>query len=143
MTALVRRVGSVVDAVDMFSGFGGTSGGIKAAGATVRVAADHNPHAIDVHAANFPDTGHHVADLVDVESPTYIDRSSAGHPRHQGEPSMATQSPTWLITDHSYRPAMLGDTWFDPERADLDQPCGLGGEDWCWHAGDTDYEAAA
>ena len=73
MTALVRRIGSVVDAVDMFSGFGGTSGGIQAAGADVRVAANHNAHAIDVHAANFPDTEHHVADLVDVEAPTYID----------------------------------------------------------------------
>ena len=73
MTGHVSRLGSVVDAIDLFSGFGGTSRGIKNAGADVRVAANHNAHAIDVHAANFPDTEHHVADLVDVDAPTYID----------------------------------------------------------------------
>ena len=72
-TRLNTRAGSTVDAVDMFCGFGGSSQGIHRAGATVRVAANHNQHAVDVHAANFPETDHHIADMLDSEHPSYMD----------------------------------------------------------------------
>jgi site-specific DNA-cytosine methylase len=69
----ITRVGSEVDAIDVFCGFGGSSQGIHGAGATVRVAANHNPLAIECHAANFPDTDHRRADLVDPDSGDYLD----------------------------------------------------------------------
>jgi site-specific DNA-cytosine methylase len=71
--ALVERIGFEVDAIDVFCGFGGSSQGIHRAGATVRVAANHNPLAIECHAANFPDTDHLRADLVDPDSGDYLD----------------------------------------------------------------------
>lgn len=52
----------------MFAGFGGASQGISAAGADVILAANHNPHAVEVHATNFPDTEHVLADLVNPEA---------------------------------------------------------------------------
>lgn len=73
MTALIDRVGFEVDAVDLFCGFGGSSQGIHAAGVTVRAAANHNERAVETHAANFPDTDHWRADLVDRESGDYVD----------------------------------------------------------------------
>lgn len=70
---LIRRTGAEVDAIDVFCGFGGSSQGIHRAGATVRVAANHNPLAIECHAANFPETDHRRADLVDPDSGDYLD----------------------------------------------------------------------
>jgi DNA (cytosine-5)-methyltransferase 1 len=67
------RTGFTVDAIDVFCGFGGSSQGIHAAGAEVRVAANHNALAIECHARNFPGTDHRRADLVDPESGDYMD----------------------------------------------------------------------
>lgn len=73
MTAIVSRLGSVVDAVDMFCGFGGTSQGIVDAGAELRLGVNHNALAIEVHAANFPDADHVRADLLDETASRYAD----------------------------------------------------------------------
>jgi DNA (cytosine-5)-methyltransferase 1 len=61
------------DACDLFSGFGGLSGGIERAGFTTITAANHNRYKVGVHEANFPHAEHWIADLVDEESPTYHD----------------------------------------------------------------------
>ena len=73
MTALIDRVGFEVDGVDLYCGYGGSSTGIHKAGVTVRAAANHNPLAIEVHAANFPDTDHWRADLVNEDASDYVD----------------------------------------------------------------------
>lgn len=73
MTAVIGRVGFEVDAIDVFCGFGGSSQGIHAAGATVLAAANHNALAIECHSRNFPETDHWRADLVDPESADYRD----------------------------------------------------------------------
>jgi site-specific DNA-cytosine methylase len=61
-------------AVDLFSGFGGLTDGIRRAGFTTIMAANHNAYKIEVHEANHPDTEHWIADLVD---PTAADYHSA------------------------------------------------------------------
>jgi DNA (cytosine-5)-methyltransferase 1 len=73
MTAIISSKGSVVTSSDHFCGFGGSSQGILKAGADLRYAANHNPHAIKVHAANFPNADHRCADMVDPESADYTD----------------------------------------------------------------------
>ena len=74
MVAFIARTGAEVDAIDVFSGFGGTSQGIRAAGARLVAAANHNAVALECHAANFPDVEHLQADLVDEVEPQVIDR---------------------------------------------------------------------
>lgn len=74
VTAVVTgRLGDRVEAIDLFAGWGGSSQGIRAAGAEVRLAANHDRLAIDCHSANFPDTDHCRADLSDPESADYLD----------------------------------------------------------------------
>jgi DNA (cytosine-5)-methyltransferase 1 len=73
MVDRIDRTGLTVDAIDVFCGFGGSSQGIHAAGATVVAAANHNELAIRTHAANFPDTDHWRTDLVDPDSGDYVD----------------------------------------------------------------------
>lgn len=68
------RVGFDVDAIDVFCGYGGSSQGIHAAGATVKVAANHSALALECHSANFPDTDHWQADLADPTNPQVLDR---------------------------------------------------------------------
>lgn len=58
-------------AVDLFSGFGGLTQGIKQAGFTTIMAANHNRYKIEVHEANHPDTEHWIADLVDRDAADY------------------------------------------------------------------------
>lgn len=58
-------------AVDLFSGFGGMTNGIKRAGFTTIMAANHNAYKVEVHEANHPDTAHWIADLVDPEASDY------------------------------------------------------------------------
>jgi DNA (cytosine-5)-methyltransferase 1 len=65
----VARRGTTVHAIDLFCGYGGSSQGLHASGADVRLAANHNQLAIDCHAANFPDTEHVRADLSDPDRP--------------------------------------------------------------------------
>jgi site-specific DNA-cytosine methylase len=58
-------------AVDLFSGFGGLTTGIKLAGFETIAAANHNPYKVEVHEKNHPETEHWIADLVDTEAPSY------------------------------------------------------------------------
>ncbi|WP_424864060.1 DNA cytosine methyltransferase [Streptomyces sp. MMS24-I29] len=45
-------------AVDLFSGFGGLTDGIKRAGFTTIMAANHNAYKVEVHEANHPEAEH-------------------------------------------------------------------------------------
>jgi site-specific DNA-cytosine methylase len=58
-------------AVDLFSGFGGLTQGIKQAGFTTIMAANHNTYKVEVHEANHPEAEHWIADLVDPDSADY------------------------------------------------------------------------
>lgn len=58
-------------AVDLFSGFGGLTTGMKMAGFTTIMAANHNRYKVDVHEANHPEAEHWIADLVDKEASDY------------------------------------------------------------------------
>lgn len=58
-------------AVDLFSGFGGLTEGIKRAGFTTIMAANHNTYKVEVHEANHPEAEHWIADLVDPEAADY------------------------------------------------------------------------
>jgi site-specific DNA-cytosine methylase len=58
-------------AVDLFSGFGGLTQGIKMAGFTTIACANHNEYKVQVHEANHPEAEHWIADLVDTDSPAY------------------------------------------------------------------------
>ncbi|MFD9443446.1 DNA cytosine methyltransferase [Streptomyces sp. NPDC060001] len=58
-------------AVDLFSGFGGLTEGIKRAGFTTIMAANHNEYKVRVHEANHEEAEHWIADLVDPESSDY------------------------------------------------------------------------
>lgn len=70
--ALIDRTGFDVDALDGFCGFGGSSQGIIAAGATLRMAINHDAHSIKVHSHNNPDVEHLQADLSDALSPEVV-----------------------------------------------------------------------
>lgn len=58
-------------AVDLFSGFGGLTQGIEAAGFTAIMAANHNEYKVSVHEKNHPKAEHWIADLVDPEASDY------------------------------------------------------------------------
>lgn len=58
-------------AVDLFSGFGGLTQGIEAAGFVTIMAANHNAYKVEVHEANHPNAEHWIANLVDPESSDY------------------------------------------------------------------------
>lgn len=58
-------------AVDLFSGFGGLTLGIKRAGITTIACANHDIYKVEVHEANHPEAEHWIADMVDSESPAY------------------------------------------------------------------------
>lgn len=58
-------------AVDLFSGFGGLTSGIKRAGFTTIMAANHNRYKVEVHEANHPEAEHWIADLVDPDKADY------------------------------------------------------------------------
>jgi len=58
-------------AVDLFSGFGGLTEGVKRAGFTTIMAANHNEYKVQVHEANHPEAEHWIADLVDPEAADY------------------------------------------------------------------------
>lgn len=61
----------VLTCVDLFSGFGGLTLGIEAAGFTAITAANHNAYKVEVHEANHPHVDHYIADLVNPESSDY------------------------------------------------------------------------
>ncbi|MDX3661268.1 DNA cytosine methyltransferase [Streptomyces sp. ID05-26A] len=60
-------------AVDLFSGFGGLTEGIRRAGFDTIMAANHNAYKVEVHERNHPYAEHWIADLVDKESSDYHD----------------------------------------------------------------------
>jgi DNA (cytosine-5)-methyltransferase 1 len=60
-------------AVEAFSGYGGMTQGIEAAGFTTILAANHNEYKVEVHEANHPEAEHWIADLVDPDSSDYQD----------------------------------------------------------------------
>ncbi|MGX1221955.1 DNA cytosine methyltransferase [Streptomyces ambofaciens] len=58
-------------AVDLFSGFGGLTEGIRRAGFTTIMAANHNEYKVQVHEANHDYAEHWIADLVNPEAADY------------------------------------------------------------------------
>jgi DNA (cytosine-5)-methyltransferase 1 len=58
-------------AVDLFSGFGGLTEGIRRAGFTTIMAANHNAYKVEVHEANHPEAEHWIADLINPDSSDY------------------------------------------------------------------------
>lgn len=58
-------------AVDLFSGFGGLTTGIKRAGFDTIMAANHNRYKVEVHEANHPEAEHWIADLVNKDASDY------------------------------------------------------------------------
>ncbi|MER7246188.1 DNA cytosine methyltransferase [Kribbella sp. NPDC000426] len=62
-----------LEALDLFSGFGGLTQGIVRAGFDVITAANHNAYKVEVHEANHPTTEHWIADLANPESSDYHD----------------------------------------------------------------------
>ncbi|WP_128378502.1 DNA cytosine methyltransferase [Streptomyces cavernae] len=58
-------------ACDLFSGFGGLTGGIEDAGFTTIMAANHNPYKVQVHETNYSHAEHWIANLVDPEAADY------------------------------------------------------------------------
>lgn len=58
-------------AVDLFSGFGGLTEGIRRAGFTTIMAANHNEYKVQVHEANHAYAEHWIANLVDPEASDY------------------------------------------------------------------------
>lgn len=60
-----------VDAIDGFSGGGGSTEGLTQAGVKVRVAANHDPLAVATHALNHPDVEHRTKDLSEVDWRTF------------------------------------------------------------------------
>jgi DNA (cytosine-5)-methyltransferase 1 len=65
--------------VELFSGAGGLTWGLKAAGVTTIEAANHNLLKVEIHEANFPDAAHWLADLVNPDASDY--HSAADLPR--------------------------------------------------------------
>jgi DNA (cytosine-5)-methyltransferase 1 len=105
------RLGEI--AVDLFAGGGGASSGIEAAlGIGPAVAINHDPAAIEMHAANHPDTQHFCESVFDVDprhacagrpvgllwaSPdcTHFSRAKGGKPRSQKIRGLAWIVVTW------------------------------------------------
>lgn len=80
-------------ALDMFSGCGGSSQGIEAAGIDVWYAANHWEYAVQIHERNHPGAEHFIADLVDTEATDYF------HPESLPRADIVWASPS--CTNHS------------------------------------------
>jgi DNA (cytosine-5)-methyltransferase 1 len=80
-------------ALDMFSGCGGSSQGIEAAGIDVWYAANHWKYAVEIHERNHPRAEHFIADLVDEDASDYY------HPEHLPRADVLWASPS--CTNHS------------------------------------------
>jgi len=80
-------------ALDMFSGCGGSSQGIEAAGVDVWYAANHWEYAVQVHERNHPGAEHFIADLVDTDATDYF------HPESLPRADILWASPS--CTNHS------------------------------------------
>ncbi len=105
-------------AIDLFAGLGGFSEGAQMAGCRVVWAGNHWRAAVDMHAANHPDTAHacqdlHQADWRDVPAHDLLLASPAcqGHTRARGKERPhhdATRSTAWAVVAalEAHRPAM-------------------------------------
>ena len=106
-------------AIDLFAGAGGFSTGATMAGCTVVWAANHWRAAVDVHAANHPDTQHacqdlHQADWRDVPAHDLLLASPAcqGHSKARGKDRPhhdAQRSTAWAVVSAAeyHRPAAV------------------------------------
>lgn len=106
-------------AIDLFAGAGGFSTGARMAGAVVVWAANHWRAAVDIHAANHPDTAHtcqdlHQADWTQVPEHDLLLASPAcqGHSRARGKERPhhdAQRSTAWAVVSAAecHRPAAL------------------------------------
>lgn len=72
-TAIRRYQHDAYIALDLFSGFGGLSQGMRNAGFAVIYAANHDLYKVEIHEANHPEAEHWIADLVDTDAPSYHD----------------------------------------------------------------------
>ena len=79
-----------VRAIDLFAGAGGFSTGAHMAGVEVVWAANHWPAAVDVHAANHPETEHSCQDLHQADW-TKV-------PAHDGYPMRTSSSAVMLVS---------------------------------------------
>ncbi len=94
-------------AIDLFAGLGGNSEGARLAGVDVLWAANHWQSAVDIHAANHPDTDHacqdlHQADWSQVPAHDLLMASPAcqGHTHARGKERAhhdATRSTAWAV----------------------------------------------
>jgi len=98
-----------ISVTDLFCGAGGSSIGAEAAGARLRMAANHWRLAIDTHNSNFPDADHDCADVSQV------------NPRRYPRTDILIASPE--CTNHSQAKArkVHGPTIWDPTPAGLDE----------------------
>lgn len=104
-------------AVDLFSGFGGASEGMRQAGIRVAWAANHNPLAVQVHAANHPETTHVCQDLHQADWTTLPPFDLLwGSPACQGHSTCAQPNPT------AYHDDMRGTAWSIVHCADVTNP---------------------
>ncbi|MFA7386498.1 MAG: DNA cytosine methyltransferase [Thiohalobacteraceae bacterium] len=106
-------------AIDLFAGLGGNSEGARQAGVSVVWAANHWQSAVEVHAANHPDTEHacqdlHQADWTQVPEHDLLMASPAcqGHTRARGKERPhhdATRSTAWAVVSAAemHRPPFL------------------------------------
>jgi len=93
---ITRTRSTDLDVVDFLCGAGGSSQGLREAGFTIKLAANHWQQAIDTHALNHPDTEHLCADLQAIDlrrlprarvlwaSPICTELSPAGGRRKKG-----------------------------------------------------------
>ncbi|WP_257759325.1 DNA cytosine methyltransferase [Pimelobacter simplex] len=105
--------------VDMFSGFGGLTLGVIAAGFTAITAANHNEYKVQVHEANHPEVEHWIADLVNRESSDYHDVrqlpaadllvagvSCKNHSQSNSKRAYATGGTLFDVVDEEYEAAV-------------------------------------
>ncbi len=104
-------------AVDLFSGFGGLTSGIEAAGFTTIMAANHNAYKVEVHEKNHPHAEHWIADLVDPDSSDY--HSAADLPA--GDILVAGISCTNHSQANTQKAYRQGLTLFDFQDAEFDE----------------------
>lgn len=62
----------MLEAVEIFSGAGGMSCGLRAAGITVRAGFDRNPHCVESFAANFPNAKAEAIDVSDLKASSLL-----------------------------------------------------------------------
>lgn len=103
----LRRGGRAIQIVDLFAGIGGFSSGAVMAGCSVVWAANHWQAAVDMHAANHPDTAHACQDLhqadwsqVPVHDVLCASPACQGHSRARGKDRPhhdAQRSTAWAV----------------------------------------------